>query len=389
MAENLIRLPFDDDEYALRVGRVKENMGQHDLDALLVTVPENYFYLSGFQTGTHYSFIVLIVPRSGPAAWVLRKTELSNARSLASVSWVKDAYGVDDSENPIEILASVLRNMGYASGRIGVELETFFFHASYYLSLRTELASAEFVDASMIINSLRAVKSAAELRYMRQAGEITTKALRAGIDALHEGMLDRELAIILVSTAIREGSEPMSGGPFVTLGQRSYLAHSSWVGAQIRKGDIVNTEMAATVSRYNVPTFRVSTIGEPSDELRRFHDASKQGLEVGLAKIAPGMTSAEADRVVRSTIARAGYAEEFVVRAAYSIGLGFAPRWSENHVMSIRPDDSRALEVGMCFHLVPALYKKGLGAVCCSMPIEIIDGGCRPLSSMPAELFIR
>jgi hypothetical protein len=43
------------------------------------------------------------------------------------------------------------------------------------------------------------------MRLTRQAGEITTKALRTGIDALHEGMSDRELASILIGTAIREG----------------------------------------------------------------------------------------------------------------------------------------------------------------------------------------
>jgi Xaa-Pro aminopeptidase len=122
--ENLIQLPFDNDEHALRVARVREKMEQHHLDALLVTVPGNYFYLTGFQTGTHYSFIVLIMPRNGAAAWVLRKTELSNAQSLAAVSWVKDAHGVNDSANPIEILAAVLRNMGFAGSRICVELET-------------------------------------------------------------------------------------------------------------------------------------------------------------------------------------------------------------------------------------------------------------------------
>ena len=181
----------------------------------------------------------------------------------------------------------------------------------------------------------------------------------------------------------------MCNGPFVTTGQRSYLAHSSWAGVPIGRGEIVDTEMAAVVARYNVPTFRVSVIGQPSDELRHFHDASQRGLEAGLANIVPGMTSGEADQVVRSAVGKAGYGDHFVVRAGYSIGLGFGPRWSENHVMSIRPRDPRVLEPGMCFHLVPALYKEGLGAVCCSMPIEITERGCKPLTSIEPKLFVR
>jgi len=143
------------------------------------------------------------------------------------------------------------------------------------------------------------------------------------------------------------------------------------------------------VARYNTPAFRVSVIGQPSDELKRFHDASYAGLEAGLANIKPGVTSGEADRVVRAAVEKKGFGEYFVVRAAYSIGLGFSPGWGEDHVMSIRPGDHRVIEPGMCFHLVPALYKEGLGAVCCSMPIEITKSGCRPLTSIEPKLFVK
>jgi Xaa-Pro aminopeptidase len=101
------------------------------------------------------------------------------------------------------------------------------------------------------------------------------------------------------------------------------------------------------------------------------------------------MTSDQGDRVVREAIKKKGLGEYFVVRAAYSIGLAFTAAWGEFHIMSIRPKDPRTLEPGMCFHLVPALYKEGFGAVCCSMPIEITGDGCRSLTSIEPKLFVR
>jgi Xaa-Pro dipeptidase len=201
-------------------------------------------------------------------------------------------------------------------------------------------------------------------------------------------MLDSDLASTLISAAIRHGSEPMSMGPFVTTGQRTFLAHSSWAGVPIERGDLINTEMATVVARYNTPAFRVSVIGQPSAEIQRFHDASRAGLFAGLEGIKPGMSGEEADTVVRSKIEEMGYGEYFVVRAAYGIGLGFPPRWSESQIMQIRQGESRPLRPGMCFHLVPALYKRGFGAVCCSMPIEITEEGCRPLAPLEPELFV-
>ena len=107
-----------------------------------------------------------------------------------------------------------------------------------------------------------------------------------------------------------------------------------------------------------------------------------------MEKIKPGMTSHEGDKVVRDAIAKAGFSDYFPVRAAYSIGVGFPPMWSENHVMSIRPNDQRVLSPGMCFHLVPALYKADLGCVCCSSPIRITETEVEALTDIPAELIV-
>ena len=100
------------------------------------------------------------------------------------------------------------------------------------------------------------------------------------------------------------------------------------------------------------------------------------------------MTSTEADAIVREPIVKAGYGEYFTVRAAYGIGVGFAPGWGENSVINIRPRDRRRLEPGMCFHVVPALYRQDLGAVCCSMPIHITTTGIERLTAIEPKLFV-
>jgi Xaa-Pro aminopeptidase len=92
---------------------------------------------------------------------------------------------------------------------------------------------------------------------------------------------------------------------------------------------------------------------------------------------------------VRRAIERTGFGEHFVVRAAYGIGLAFGPTWSEENVMSVRPGDERLLRPGMCFHVVPALYKEDVGAVCCSLPVVVGERGLEPLLDLEAKLFVR
>ena len=101
------------------------------------------------------------------------------------------------------------------------------------------------------------------------------------------------------------------------------------------------------------------------------------------------MTSGEADAVLRTPIERAGLGDLFVVRGAYSIGIGFAPSWGEgNTLAAIKSGSDDPLLPGMTFHLVPALYREGVGCVCCSMPVAITETGVAPLATIEPKLFI-
>lgn len=132
------------------------------------------------------------------------------------------------------------------------------------------------------------------------------------------------------------------------------------------------------------PLPRQGDLGRPA--LALAGRAGLTGLEAGLNGIEPGMTSHQADALVRDAINKTGYGEYFTVCAAYGIGIGMQPTWGENAVASLKPNDATLLQPSMCFHLVPALYKSNLGCVCCSMPIEITDSGVSCLTDLDAAL---
>jgi Xaa-Pro dipeptidase len=381
-------LPFTAAEFAARRDRVAETLRQKGIDVLLVTSPVNYYYLTGLHTGvTHYVFL-LALRQNGEGLWIGRHTEMSNVRALAPHSWVKEGVSISDSEDSYARLAQILKDRIGPNITVGLDFASPMMPVQAHAGLQAAAPYMKFVNAAGVVESLRAVKSEAELAYMRKAGAICGTAMERAIGKVRYGAKDSDLAADLIAEVIREGSEPMSMGPFITCGQYSYRAHSSWRHARIERGELVNTEMAAVVARYNTPIFRVSVMGKPSDEVQRFHDASMVGLRAGMEKIKPGMTSHQADTVVRDAIGKTGYGEYFTVRAAYGIGVGLPPGWGENNVMSIRPDDQRVLQPGMCFHLVPALYKSDLGCVCCSMPIHITDSGVEALTAIEAKLFV-
>lgn len=389
MSDTLV-LPFEAAEFETRVARTRSLMQARGLDALLVVAPHNYYYLTGFQSGLSHSLTTLVLPLSGTPAWVVRKTELSNVRLLQpSNGGPVEAHGVADDEDYIDRLASVLEQKGLGRAVLGIDRNALFFNIGHEHALRERLAGAMLADGSLLVEHVRRCKSPAELAYLRRAGAISANALETGFAALKEGMTDTEVAVHMMSAAFLSGSERMGMLPFVASGPRTAMAHATWIGRPIARGEVINAELAAAVARYHVPVFRVASLGPPPAEVRQMHAASQAALEAGLSGIRAGMTSGEADAVLRRPIERAGFGELFVVRGGYSIGIGFAPSWGEgNTLAAIKPRSEDPLLPGMTFHLVPALYRPGVACVCCSMPVAVTESGVEPLAPIEPKLFI-
>lgn len=385
--DEMMPLYFAEEEIFSRRMRLLEKMDRRGIDLYVISSPANYYYISGFFHGTPGGIFCLALKRDGSAVWIGRRTEMSNVTVFANYGWTGEGIAIGDEEDPQEGLGKAIASLAEPGSTICLELSGRYpISYSAFEVLKCELRGHALVDSAGMVESLRAIKSDTELAYMRRAGQISSDAIRAAVGSVTPGSTDSELAGKLIAEAVRGGSEYMSLGPYVTAGPRSFLAHSSWGNVPLREGEIINTEIAAVVARYSAPVFRVSVLGKPSDDIRRFHEASVAGLQAGLDKIKPGMKSLEADAVVRQAIDEKGYGEYFVVRAAYGVGINYPPSWDEEYVMSIRPRDERTLKAGMCFHLVPALYKRDLGCVCCSMTIHITESGVESLTPIPAEL---
>lgn len=319
----------------------------------------------------------------------MRKTELSNVRSLPDDNGTADAHGVADDEDYVDVLARVLTSMHLDRARLGIDMHALYFNIAHERKLRSTLPRAHLEDGSLLVEKIRMQKSETELAYMRRAGALSALALKTGFAALAEGLTDTELAVTMMGAAFKAGSERMGMLPFVASGPRTAKAHATWVGRPIARGEVTNAELAAAVERYHVPVFRVASIGPPPDEIVRMHDASQVALNAALESIRAGMTSGEADETMRRPIERAGFGDQFVVRGAYSIGIGFAPSWGEgNTLAAIKPGSAEILLPGTTFHLVPALYKDGIGCVCCSMPVAITENGVEPLAPIEPKLIV-
>ena len=257
-------IAFPMSEYERRLALVRAGMQRRELDALLVTTPENITYLTGFESPGHYWFQALVVPAQGEPFTVSRLLETSG---VDAYSWIEHNLAYSDDDDQMAVLAARLTDFDLAGATVGFEKECWFFTAAQQEQLFANLPGARFVDASGTVEACRLIKSELEVDMIRQAARTTEAGMRAGIAAVVEGATENDVAADISYAMIKAGSEWPSIVPFVASGERGAIGHATWRERVLQRGDSVFLEVAGCRRRYHAPMMRTCVVGPPAPEL--------------------------------------------------------------------------------------------------------------------------
>lgn len=375
-------LPFDATEYERRQATLRARMEERGLDAVLLSGPENQFYVTGYETTGFHSFPqTLILPRSAPPVLVTRRLEEGNAAAAYQLA----CRSYRDDQDPADALALALRDLGLADKPLGVEKAVPWLTVRLFEGLRQALPRATLIDVSGLVELQRAVKSPAEIAYMRQAAVAVAAGMRAGLAAIRDGANEREIAAVVFPARILAGSHFVRNPTYITAGPRSALAHATWLGKTLARGDVVFLEMGANVRHYDAALIRTAIVGPPSEPLRRAADASLAGLAAAIAAVHAGIPASEVYRATRDAVAKEGCEQFFLHRAGYGIGIEFLT-WIERGGVSLDAGSPTILQPNMTLHLVPYLLLPGLGSVGFSETVRVTEAGCEVLTRCPRAL---
>src|SRR5262249_11337190 len=143
-------LVFSTEEFTGRVAKMRERLEQRGVAGMLVHTPENIYYLTGYQTPGYYTYQALLVPTAAAASPVLlvRRLEESNVRAL---SWLDTRRVYTDTEDPVDLTATVVRESGLADRQLGIEKAAWFLTAADLERLQTLLPRTRIVDTSGVV----------------------------------------------------------------------------------------------------------------------------------------------------------------------------------------------------------------------------------------------
>lgn len=384
--------PFPVVEYRERLARIRRAMDERGLAVFIATDPANINYLTGYDGYSFYVHQAVVVIRDWDwPLWIGRAQDVNGAR-FTSVLPPEHLVGYPDEyvhavdRHPMEFICAQLRAYGLHHDPIGVDADNFYFTGRDLDVLRAG-TDARVVDAGLMLNWIRSVKTPREIEYIEQAAKISEITMRRALDMIEPGVRQCDLAAEILRTQV-SGTVEFGGDypaimPLMPTGRTTTCPHVTWRDAPFQANTASVIEISGVRHHYHAPLTRTLYLGSPPDDVARAADVIVEGIDEALAAAVPGAPARAIHAAWNSVITRHGLYKDS--RCGYSIGLGYPPDWGERTI-SLRAGDNTVLEPNMTLHFMPGVWMKDWG-ISISETIRITRSGAEALCDFPRRLF--
>lgn len=340
-------------------------LSAHQLDALLVSQPENVRYLSGFTTPKDGQVIV----HPGGALLVTdgRYTVQAAEESHIPVKIV----GGDGRSRQADLEALYAH---YFQGRVGFEANHLTVAA---LRLLEEKTRAQWVPMQGLLESYRQQKTDQEIDLLRQAATLTDRGFAHILPHIRAGVSELEVALELEFFLRKHGSQGMAFDIAVVSGPRTAMPHGGPSDRVIQPGDLVTLDFGARIGGYCADLTRTVGIGPVSAELRAIFEAVLEAQQLALQAIAPGQSGHHLDSLARDRLTERGYGPYFSHSLGHGVGLFI------HEGPSLRQGAQEFLKPGQVVTVEPGVYIPGLGGVRIEDLVLVTQTGHEVLSQSP------
>jgi Xaa-Pro aminopeptidase len=388
----MVPLPFEAAEYQARLANIRSQMSRRGLDLLIVNDVANQHYITAYDGWSFYTPQVVIVPLQGEPVWIGRAMDAAGGRLTAwmqpqNVIGFPEDHVQHADRHPMDWIGKWLADKGWGAGRIGIELEAYYYSPKAHARLTAALPNATFVDADLLVNWIRAVKSPAEIAYLRRGARLAEAAVKKAYEIIAPGIRECD-AIAAIQTAQYGGLADFAGDitalpPTILAGENASAPHLLWGNRKFAAGETIALELAGACRHYTAGLARTMQLGKKPQNVADLEKAVIEGMDAVLAATRPGKRAHDVEAAWRAAIARHGLKKES--RIGYSIGLAYPPDWGE-HTISLRQGDQTVLAPGHVVHAILGMWMQGWG-IEISETILITAAGCEALTQFPRGIF--
>lgn len=360
-----------------RIDQLQRELGELGVDALFLRLPENIVLASGWWVQIP-GLGISVIPREGQSALLIPEYE---AHELPA-SWTGEtltfaAIRFDGPSAATEIprlLGELVADRGLRGCAVGyegsfestapaqIDSEPNAVAAPTLDLIRSTFATGRLVDATAMLERVKAVKTDTELERLEITNEVAVLGLNAFKEHAVPGRTEAEIAAE-VGRAIVAGGHGYRGARVVRCYPTVWSGPETATGWQyfrsrdraVERDDVVMLELGTVVDGYWSDHTRTVVAGTATEHQRSAMAAVLAAQEAAFAAAVPGATGDAVDRAARDVCAAAGF-EQFPHHTGHGVGFRYheAMPW-------LTKGSEQELAAGMVVVAEPGIYAEGLG----------------------------
>lgn len=332
-------------EHKERLNKTTKLMNENGLSSLLITPGPNLRYLTGYKAKNLERLTCLVLQKDELPIIVVPKLE-----KLATINSGIGELGIeiitwDETE-------SAFSKIKKANNKdlVGVDSNM---NASKLLDFQKYFSDSNFIDAKIIMDSIRSVKSKYEIDQLALAGKFIDEVHKQIPQIFEKGDTERTLARKIANLITEVGHESVDF-TIVATGQNSASPHHEPGETLIKQGDVLVIDIGGTIpSGYCSDSTRTYVIGNCPPDFQGKYEILKQAQELSIESVKENLSAEKLDSVARDYLLKHDLGEYFIHRTGHGIGM-------ETHEEPyIVQGNSKLLTDGNAFSIEPGFYIEG------------------------------
>ena len=385
---------FEKQEYKERLKKVKIDMQKKGIDLLVSHDPANMNYLTGYDAWSFYYAQCVLVhvnedepicfvrAQDGGGAYI--KTYLKNENIIE----YDEKYIHTWPLHPYQYLVEIIKKRKWDNLNIGLEMDSHYFTAYCYETIKKGLPNAKFKDAERLVNWVRVVKSNKEIKLMQSAARIVESGMKTAFKSINPGVRQCD-AVADIQKALFNGTKEFGGdypsiATLLPTGKGTSASHLTHTDEKFVSGEATIIEIAGAYKRYHCPMARTVLLGEKDQKKIDTMKATNEALDAGILATKPGNTIDDVAQKFWGVLDK--YKIKKDSRTGYSIGIGYPPDWGEQ-TFNILKGDKTILQPNVTFHMI-AVMQFGDWGVEASEAVRVTENGSELFCNLSRDFHI-
>ncbi|MDR1615939.1 MAG: Xaa-Pro peptidase family protein [Syntrophomonadaceae bacterium] len=349
-----------------RVKGLQQKFPEYAIDALLVTKPENIFYLTGFTGGADGR---VLVTENGLFLSTDRRYEQQAHLECPKTEIIIESAG------GYKLLAHKYERLK----KLGMESH----HITWqdYLGLK-KIFTGALIPCAGVVETLRIIKDEEELNLLRRSAAVNDEVFSTVLNEIKPGASETDIAAMINHQYRLKGCNKEAFDIIALAGKNTALPHGRSGASLLKSGDMITIDMGVFYEHYVSDMTRTFALGAAGEKFEKLYNILREVQQMGIALVKPGVVCKEIDAAIRAFLKKHNLADFF----AHSTGHGIGLEIHEEPVVSL--SGGVVLQKNMVITVEPGIYIPGWGGIRIEDSVIVKENGCEVITKSPKEFII-